>query len=367
MSFVERLKDRFLYTGDGIKEAPKEAPEKPFKFPRVNLSDPVKRMSEVKEEAFNTIKQKQEELYSVTEHTKDLIYRGYYNEVDKGVEKHIPFEEARLLFKRYLEDEVFDESEYTNVDLAYLNQMIAITKNLRSYDSLTHSGDEERNSIIDRVVSSKYLPEILEVLKCSYKINAIDYVCTKGYIICGYSYNDSRLSNIVTDIKKPYFCISLYDTKYYALKDVESIINDGSTEEEKREYLISKFGYFFHKFIIDEDIPTRVLCVLDTIFNKWLDLPVVSVEPKSEDKQEQQEDTTPINKLKTQAEVVEKMVATTKYNFVDKYEPLVLSDSVPPTAIVDAAITDIRKAMEDGYELTGAESMLLRALQERRV
>lgn len=386
MSFMDTLKKTFLYTGDekdDSQEAPKkEKSSKKLKDKRdlpgirFDVTNPLKRVMDTKNDAVNCIKNSSICNSSViTDGTKELIYEAFYNKVESKLHKGKPLVEAKLLFKRFLDDEVTDEALYSDEDLLYIQTLVSCTRELKtSYKD--YKGDSL--SIIDDAIKNLYVLEMIEVYNNFYDLSLIKYLIESSYVLCGYSTNSHGVVNSIKEkVNVPYFPINIRDNIFYLLSDVKSLISDENQEEDKRHYIIDKISPFLRRYVILNNVPVRTLYPAYLIFTDWLtnkeettanptpsivscssttcvcteeDRVITDTKIQNKMMEGMEKEVTPISKLKEEADLLE------------LYADLPVDPTVEREDF-ESAIEHFNKEVRDGRKLSEREHQLLAVLR----
>lgn len=352
MSFLDSLRKMFIYTGELDDEHSSDniKPEvKPQTKPRLDIGNPIQRIKDVKVEAMSAIRNSgYNSKPSVTEFTKNLIYESMYKSIEPTVGKSKPLVEAKILFRRFLEEKVTDEAMYSDEDLEYITALVSYIKKLKSIGS---SVSTTRDELIEVIKNSPYFLNMMEILDIRYEYDFIQYFCDCSYIMCGCQYkNKGNLLGYLKSVKTPYFALHIGDAAFYILNEVSSIISDEDTDEKKREYIVSKCSPFINRYVITKNVDVRVLYIVVELFKH---LEVVTTSP-TESKQE-----IPISEVKkqppiTDEEIHEKIFEGSKKQvhdpiqdlkqqseFITKYAPL--ADGRNPNVTVE----ELEKAIEE--------------------
>lgn len=271
MGLKEVLKKTFLYTGETQTSEYSKKEETLEKFiqrkPRVDIGNPLQRIKDIKDSTINTFKNSQSNSKNVlSDYTKSLLYEAMHNVVETKVRKGKPLVEAKLLYKRFLEDQVTDEGMYSDVDLEYVKALVRHIKELKT----TKAPEElSLNSITDLIANHKYLLNIIEVLDIEAGYSMMNYFCELSYVICGFSYRgkDNKLSSILP-IKVPHFYLNINDSTFILLNEVSSLISDESPLQEKKNYIIDKVSPLFLRYVILNEVSIDLLYTLLHMFNK---------------------------------------------------------------------------------------------------
>lgn len=398
MSFLESLKKAFVYTGnDDDNQESNNTPEENknnIQKCRTDIGNPIKRMKDIKTEAMSYIRESTKiSKPVVTEYTKSLIYQGLHNEVEKRIGKNKPFVEAKMLYRRFLEDKVTDEALYSDEDLEYVKVLVSYIKELRFALSVDSN---DLDNTIESIINNKYFLNIVEVLDIYYDKEFMKTFLDSSYIVCGCQYkNNESVLGYVKSIKTPYFPVVIGDTTFYLLNEVSTLINDESEEDYKRKYISLKFIPFFDRYIRLNNIDVRTLYPLSMIFKNVIEYeethPTTSnastkeVKSFSDNKPIStsnekviEEDNSAQSKLLKQKEVHEEMfkdldkttpIETLKKEsrFLSKYSHLAdgRNPNVSKEELRMAIVTIERLMFEEMYDLSPTEEEVYRTLKTR--
>lgn len=267
MSFMDRLKKTFLYTGGAEDNSEPERREERVQEekpkPRLDIGNPMQRIRDIKDTTVNAFKNSQPSSKQVlSDYTKSLVYEAYHNVVESRIGKGKPLVEAKLLYKRFLEEQVTDEAMYTDVDLEYIK---ALVKYIRELKSIRISNGVNRDSIADDIANHAYFLNIVEVLDVQHGYAMMKYFCEVSYVICGFSYK-GKGTNILST-KVPHFYMNINDSTFVLLNEVKTLVSDDSPLEDKKSYIIDKVSPLFLRYVILNDIPDELLYSILTTFN----------------------------------------------------------------------------------------------------
>lgn len=266
MGFLDKLKDMFIYTGDDYtKVSDKDNKDNTVVSTRLDVGNPLRRIKNIKDDLTGSIKSNSSiAKMTMSNHTKTLIYNSLHYKVEEIVQKGKPIEEARMLYRRFLEDHVTDEALYSDLDLEYIKALVRTIRYLKSYHI---SKSLVQDDVIKDIISSPRFLNIIELLEIQYGYKMMEYFCENSYIICGYRYNrvDNSFGNI-NAMKLPHFKLDINDSTYILLNEVKSLVSDDSSTESKEEYIISKVVPFFKRYVILNEVPTTTLMIALDIF-----------------------------------------------------------------------------------------------------
>lgn len=308
MGFLKGLRKAFLYTVDGVENEEEvekniDSKDKPLPKVRLNIGDPLRRMRDLKEDTMNTIKNNaQNRRPVVTDYTIDLIYQSMHKNVERIVGKSMPVEEAKIVYKKFLEQKITDESYYSDLDLEYVKALVSYIKELKSMHRVPNYDKDE---LIKSITDNKYFLNMLEILDIQYEQSVMDYCIERSYIICGFSYDkESNILEELADNHVPFFSVRINDTEFLILNEVKTLITDKHSTVDKREYVTSKLKPFFNRYVKDNDIQLSILAVVIELF-KDLDLTeeedtVVNPIPAMSDIVKEDKEDNPIETLSNQ-------------------------------------------------------------------
>lgn len=270
MSFMEKLKKTFLYTGgyDETSEPDRreESDEEVIQKPRLNIGNPMQRVKDIKEVTIGAFKSSQINSKPIlSDYTKSLMYESMHNVVESRVRKGKPLVEARLLYRRFLEEQVTDEAMYSDIDLEYIK---ALVKHIRELKAMTAPESIERSDLADAIANHTHLLNIIEVFDVQAGYDMMKYFCEVSYVICGFSYRgkDNKFNNILPT-KVPHFYMNINDSTFILLNEVQSLISEESPLEDKKNYIIDKVSPLFLRYVILNDVPADLLYTILTMFN----------------------------------------------------------------------------------------------------
>ena len=392
MSFIESLRKAFIYTGnDEDNQESNNTAEKNksnLQKCRTDIGNPIKRMKDIKTEAMSYIRESTKNSKpAITEYTKSLIYQGLHYEVEKRIGKNKPFIEAKMLYRRFLEDKVTDEALYSDEDLEYVKVLVSYIKELRFALSVDSN---DLDNAIESIIDNKYFLNIVEVLDIYYEKEFMKTFLDISYIVCGCQYkSDESVLGYVKSIKTPYFPVVIGDTTFYLLNEVSSLINDES-EDYKRKYISLKFIPFFDRYIRMNNVDVRCLYPISMIFKNVIEYeiynennPITSTkEEKSSTKDNTDkvdvEDNSAQSKLINQKEVHEEMFKDVQKStpidnlknesdFINKYAHLAdgRNPNVSKEDLKNAIVSIERLMFEEMYDLNPNEERIYNTLKTR--
>lgn len=369
MSFLDRLKETFTYrldTDDGEKDDKEPKPNKP----RLNIGDPLQRLKDVKDVSTKFIKDHTSiEQKSVTsDYTKKLVYTSIYNNVEKKLKRGKPVEEARILFRRFLEEKVTDEARYSDLDLEYIKEVVSYCKALKR---ITPKDSTSKENVVNSIITSPYFLNIVEILDTHFGYHMMADFCEKSYIVCGYSYCSNNGIDVLSKLPNPTFKIEINDSFFVLLKEVQGLISNESSVEEKTKYVSDKVNPFFNRYVISNDIPLSRLMMLVELFESLSIVVDTEVSTRTEQSKDIAEDV--LNQFRAPSiPVVEKQETfdpigslNKESKFINLYKPLVSEVDILPEEL-ESAIKDIESLVFiDDYEMNSEETKIYQSLKAR--
>ena len=402
MSFLEKVKRHFLVglpendnvdsnkeanNNDNIQDTQKEINHNKL---RLDIGNPIKRIKSIKAEAVESFRNSTtNQSPTVTLFTKNLIYTSLGEMVEKKVNKGKPIEEVRLLFKRFLEDQIIDENMYSNEDLIYIKGLVSVIKDIKS------NKDNLNDNTIESIITNRYFLNFVEIFDIYYGNTFMDYAIEMSYIICGYAYNKDALVNYIDKVKTPCFKLDIDNSSYLLLNEVQGIINNESPIEDKRSYVINKVSSFFERYLIKNEIPLESLLPLINIFNninsylepKKVTRPInentirkLKQEMNDEDIQEEmfknisseikENHSDSIVKQPTIQDPMSAVDSVKKLkselNFIDIYGPLADPRNYNITVEdLESALIDIEEMKSEGFTPNEKESIIIKRIEAR--
>lgn len=360
MGFLDSLRKTFIYSGNNLDDSEKEIDiiedgDIANKF-RIDVTNPLKRAKSFKGEAtkiFSSLNSNDKKVISI--YTKNLIYDSMHKEVEYRVKKNKPNIEARILYKRFIEDQITDEAVYSDEDLLYIKSLVSVIRELKAGKFVTINDREE---IINQFLCNKFLLHMCEVLDVKYGYNFMEYACNLSYIICGYSYNGALVSSDKMNL--PYFVISIEEMKFAILNEVKSLISEESSDEDKLEYIVAKIAPFFNRYCIINEVPLVILSNILWLFREpVIDEESMSVVKKETIKNMVVEESVTINSLEDEFEI---NTPVEVLKFINLYgglaDPRNSSVSIEE---LEESISDIEEIMKE-RELTMEEFKIYKSL-----
>ena len=219
MGFLDSLKKVFTYTGEVEPTLAEKAESsvKPDKTSVKNLvfgvrkdvTNTLNRLKDSKELVVTEIQDKLnlDRTDVISEETKDVIYQALYNKVESAVKKNKPFVETRLLFKRFLEEEVVEEEFYSDDDLVYIKSLVKCLQELKDEASTSTAVAAD---LITEVIDNPNILEMVELLDKFYCTSMYDYIVKSSYVLCGVGYSHDSLTSIINRAHVPVFFLCSY-------------------------------------------------------------------------------------------------------------------------------------------------------------
>ena len=282
MAFIDFLKRKFIYTGqDDVtpidtekiqQEAKENKKERNIKIRAgciLNTDNPIGRYKNIISDCIKTgySHLKEDTTFNkiqISKVTKDCIYLSLYVYSESKEQLNKPFEEVKLLFKKFLEDELVDDSYYSKEDLKYINSSVELVRNLRNTDTSNLKLKDE----IDKFINSIYFFNKLELLELYYGYNILSSVCEKSYILCGYKYNSNDHDIFKEAVNRNLcFLIELDVMSFYLQSEVKSLISNEDDMEKKKAYIEAKIVHLVESFIINSSIPLKCIHNINKIFS----------------------------------------------------------------------------------------------------
>lgn len=370
-SFIDSLKKMFIYNGtdDEADEQEETTVEKQTpsvkEKPRINLTNPIERIKDMKESAAAKISDVQAKKKSMSDYTKDIIYDGLFYAVEQNLKLGMPVQEARLLFKRFLEEQITDESMYSSTDMKYINELV---EHIRYLKAIKCGDNDSILSLSCDIVESNYFLNIVEVLDTKYSLGCMDYCIEHSYVMCGYSYKNN--SNLKTISDSAVFPLHINDSTFFLLKEVASLIKDEDSIENKKEYIRLKISPYFDKFIVSNEVDVDILKAVITIFNNASMLNGSTTVEDNADSATVEDEPTVATETPTVEHQPVKTVAASEPTQEDYFVSLYLEMAKPDNLTVtieelEEAINDIKESVDAGKVLNEHENHIYQSLVKK--
>lgn len=257
MGFFDKLKSTFTYNGS---ESDEEVSEEQINECRRTFSNPIDRLRNIKSSSGNkfNVEQKSKNK-SISTYTKNFMYDCLYCLVSEKISNLPSKQEIRLLFKKFLEDKVIDENEYSDDDIKIIKTLTGI---LIENSHSTYNDKSINDLNLSILTDNNIFLQFVEVLDLYYNNNIMFELCNKSYVMCGFSYGKLR-SNLPYNC--PYFVLRIHDVYFALLQEVNGIISDDSSILDKTVYVQSKLSSMFIKVVDKMDINVRDIHCLYSI------------------------------------------------------------------------------------------------------
>lgn len=335
MSFLDTIKKLFVYNGsDEESDATKNTEDVK---PRLNITNPLERAKDMVAQGTDVVKKVTESIENYnkpefTTSTKDLIYTSLYNSIENVCKEGKPIQEAKLLFKRFLEDQITNEDMYSTEDLVYLSELVKLIKSFNSVEYKKAINDIKEVSLL--IIESAYFLNIIETLDITFNLNLMDALCKSSYVIAGHSYLGLQSKN------NQCFSINIKGHSFYLMNEVKELITDESVLSFKIEYITKKIKPFFERVITSNGVDISKLYVVYNLFKNLGDTTTVGTVVEE-----------PIVKPEVKEAPVEEVVKTTVQDVIEPEET-----NVTPVEVlkevneIDALTESIVKGINKYYD-----------------
>lgn len=367
MSFLQNLKKIFTYTGeedteeDVSVEGIGNKEEKKF---RIDISNPLSKAKDLKNSTMEAVKNnKNNRRRTISNRTKDLMYTFYHISIEKDVNKGKPLEEAKLLYKRFLEDKITEESMYSDLDLEYIKALVSMLKG----NNKTFSEENvDLKEVCKMITESKYFLNIVELLDIQHGYKFMDYACERSYVVCDYVYHDkvNLVDDLIKSLNNTCFKLDVEHISFVLLNEVKSLIYNESSEEQKKKYVLSKITPFFNRYVDESQISITLLYRLYSLFYIIENQASINnkVEETIDDKQVEEK---VFEVISNEIDSVQKLKNNSQ--FINLYKPL--ADSRNPDVTIEEleeAVNSIRgMAISGDYELSQEEFKIFKDIELR--
>lgn len=369
MGFLDKVKELFVYTGEN-NESTSNISDKAVDFCkdvkaesisvlkncRINLENPIELIKNSKDNQ-NDKKVQVDKNKFISEYSKNILYSRYYSVLSGSIDCKRPYEEIKLLLKRFLEDKVIDDECYSDEDILYIKELVSFI------NSSKNNKNTSREEIVKKLSESDFLVVIIEILDIMYGSSIMDYCVDSSYIICNYYFgvdaDKSKVSSIFNDCGNN-SKIVVCGTMFIVLEELKSVINESDTLEKKNVYINNKLSSFFYRYLVSkEDISDNVLNLMYDLFIKSKKEEDILVDNNikvfTNSNVDTNNTTDSINDLK-----IKSIFDNICENLLDINNNLVTCEEI------EDSINEVESLVNNGYVLTEYENSVLNNLKVRK-